>query len=347
MSTSAAPQVSTDSSTQMAQSIGLDIGGTKLCAAAIDLTGLSQMEQLPPIADLLPDTHKQPTPQTEDDFINAIVSLVQEVQVNGSSPLPLGIASAGLANPNTGDIMGATGNLPAIQYSPFPLGSKVSKALEGLPVLLENDANAAAYGEYKLGAGKGYQNVVMITLGTGVGCGLIIDGKLHRGAHLSAGEAGHIRVSMTNDRRCTCGRIGCWEIYASGTGLAISGKREIVEVLHSDEAIDLLQGKDVDELTTHDIVAAYARNNELAVSLIDRWHALVASGLGSLMNVLDPEVVVIGGGMAKFVELPRLRKYLNERIMGVMQETPIKMAQLGNKAGMIGAAQLALERFSD
>lgn len=329
---------------QLAQAIGLDIGGTKISAAPLSEVQLNTMD-LALMGHPLPGTQTLPTPTHTQAFLDNLVTIVKQCQEAGGNPkAPIGIASAGIVNHKSGEILGSTGNLPAVSYSPFPIAQLISERV-GVPVHVENDANAAAYGEAKIGAAKGYQNVVMITLGTGVGCGLVVNGKLIRGAHFSAGEAGHMRISITNDRHCTCGRLGCWEIYASGTGLATTARRDLAELGKSDEVKALLAGKTLDEFGTHDLVAGFKAGHPLAIQLMDKWHFLIAVGLGSLMNVLDPEVVVIGGGMAKFVEIPRLKKYLDERVMGEMHKTPIAMAQLGNQAGLIGAACLALETY--
>jgi glucokinase len=324
--------------------IGIDIGGTKLSVAGFDANKLQATDKAY-VQEALQRLAIAETPKTEGSFINRIAELIDHAR--GDVPANqclVGISTAGIANPDTGEILGSTGNLPAVGYHPFPLGTAVASKL-GVPLVhVENDANAAAYGECRLGAALGHQNVVMITLGTGVGGGMIVNGQLLRGSHFSAGEVGHIRISLTNDRQCTCNRIGCWEIYASGTGLAMTAKRDVSEMPNSPEALDLLQGKPIEELTTHALVAAYQRGNRLAEGLMDKWHFHIATGLGGVMNILDPDIAVIGGGMAQFVELKRLKHYLDVRAMEVMQNTPIVKAQLGNKAGMIGAAYLALEQ---
>jgi glucokinase len=343
-----AHSLATQSFASQALAIGVDIGGTKMSAALVDVSRGSEREGSRPVH-LISERFQVPTPKTPETFVEAIAQLVRQCQavapVSMAGSLPVGIASAGIINHKAGEILGSTGNLPAITYHPFPLGKLVSEKT-GLPVHVENDANAAAYGEGFAGAARGIETYFMITLGTGVGCGLVIDGQLLRGRHFSAGEAGHIRISLTNDRRCTCGKIGCWEIYASGTGLAVTGRRELAEVLHSPDARDLLGDQDADEITTHAIIEGYQRGNRLAEQLVDKWHFFVATGLGSLMNTLDPDAVVIGGGMAKFVEPNRLKRYLHERVMGNIPQTPILMAELDNQAGFIGAAKLAHESFS-
>jgi glucokinase len=317
--------------------LGVDIGGTKIACSAITFQEDGQYSYTTP--------RTVATPTTANAFIDSIASSLSLVMKDlGLSEFPaIGISTAGIVDSTTGSILGATGNLKAIDRSPFPIAELLATKLgvKASAIHVENDANAACFGEVAVGAAKGYKNVTMITLGTGVGGGLVIDGNLIRGGTFSAAEVGHMRISLTNDRACTCGRLGCWEAYASGTGLARTGRREIRELPHSDVALDILQGKAVEELTTHDIVAAHQRGNTLAIQLLDKWHLHIATGLGNLMNVLDPEVVVIGGGMAQFVEASKLQDYLNERIMNPMQDTPIRFATLGNDAGMIGAAALA------
>jgi glucokinase len=266
-----------------------------------------------------------------------------KAEVNLAEWVPIGISTAGMVNIHTGEIVGSTGNLPAVDCNPFPMRARLAQKLdiaESL-IFIENDANAACYGEVQVGAAQGSKNVVMITLGTGVGGGIVIDGHLIRGSRFAGAEVGHQRISLTNDRACTCGRLGCWEAYASGTGLARTGRREIRELPHSHVAQDILQGKPVEQLTTHDIIAAHKRENWLACQIIDKWHLHVATGLGNLMNILDPEMVIIGGGMAQFIEMDKFLDFLNERTIVDMSSSAVKFAKLGNDAGMIGAAALA------
>jgi glucokinase len=317
--------------------LGIDIGGTKIACTAITFEADQTVTYQTP--------RKVSTPTTANAFIDSLAASLSLVKKDlGVKDWPaIGISTAGVVDSTQGHFLGATGNLKAIDRTPFPIAALLAERLDIPQALIhvENDANAACYGEVQVGAAVGYKNVVMITLGTGVGGGIVIDGHLIRGSKFSAAEVGHMRISLTNDRFCTCGRLGCWEAYASGTGLARTGRREIRELPHSVIAQDILQGKSVEELTTHDIIAAQVRGNTLAMQLMDKWHLHIATGLGNVMNVLDPDIVVIGGGMAQFVEMPKLRDFLNERIMDSMVTTPIVFAQLSNDAGMIGAAAMA------
>lgn len=328
-----------DSSLQTAQTrpnlletttaIGLDIGGTKISAARVNLkTGIM-------------DFQKVSTPEKGQDFIAAIESLVTPLKTSSDTPpLCLGIASAGTINSDTGEIFGATGNLPALRE----IGS-LRQTLEqhlGLPVFIENDANAAAYGEARMGAAQGYTDVLMITLGTGVGTGFLIQNQLVRGAHFSAAEGGHIAISMNKERLCTCGKWDCWETYASGSGLAETARQKLHAAPNAQSSQILNGNLAIEDVTTHHVIAALQSGDFIAQEVMDEWHFHIATGLGSILNVLDPAITVIGGGMAPFVDFPKLLLHTQERSM--YKQIQLVPATLGNQAGIMGAALLALER---
>ena len=209
-------------------------------------------------------------------------------------------------------------------------------------MVIENDANAAAYGEVRAGAAKGYHDVLMVTLGTGVGTGFIIHDQLIRGAHFSAGEGGHIAIATTKTRLCTCGRWDCWEAYASGTGFAKTAQLLLEATPNAKSSLMLQSHKPINKINSYDVINALQQEDNIAIEVIDQWHHDIAIGLGSLLNVLDPEVIVIGGGMMQVVDFEKLTDLTQERAM----YKPIKIvpALLENKAGLVGAAYLALER---
>ncbi len=314
---------------ETAVAVGLDIGGTKISAALVSLK------------DGMQHFHKVNTPDEGPAFVDAIESLVKPLIAQADlKPLCLGIASAGTINSDTGEIFGATGNLPALR----DIGS-LRETLEthlGMPVYIENDANAAAYGEARMGAAKGYSEVMAITLGTGVGVGMLIHNALVRGAHFSAAEGGHIAVSMHKERLCTCGRWDCWETFASGTGLAETTRQQLRAAPNAESSLILRAAGTISEVTTHHLIEAHQHGDYIAAEVMDQWHAHIAVGLGSLLNVLDPEITVIGGGMAPFVDMNKLHRLTQERAM--YQGIKLAPAALGNKAGIMGAALLALER---
>jgi glucokinase len=316
--------------------IGIDIGGTKINAGRFDI------EPQPATFGAFDDIQSAPTPDQTEAFLGTLSTMINELSTRSDTPIhAVGIATAGIVDPNRGMILGATGNLPAVR-GPFNLSSAITQRT-GKHVHVENDANAAAYGEYRAGAAQGYRDVLMVTLGTGVGGGLVQDGKIIEGAHFSGGEVGHIAISIGHDRQCTCGRWDCWEAYASGTGLANTARAILRENGLSPNARSILKGRAVEDVSTHDVIAALKEQNPLAREMMDQWHYHISVGLGNLLNVLDPEIVVVGGGMAQFLEYDLLRRFLQERLMVAVDSVRIVPAVLGNHAGMIGAAYLALE----
>jgi glucokinase len=310
--------------------IGIDIGGTKISSGLVNEDqGLHHFQQ-------------HPTPDEAEPFLATLATMVQTLSKLTEGPEPLagiGIATAGIVDPKRGMILGATGNLPAVRG--IPSLKEALEARTGLPVYVENDANAAAYGETRGGAAKGAASVLMITLGTGVGTGIIIDGKILHGAHFSAGEGGHIFIAQHQERLCTCGRWNCWEAYASGTGVRETAHRLLHATPNAEHSQIMVNRRAIEEVTTHDVIAAWKSGDPLAQEILNAWHQHIAIGLGGLINVLDPEVVVVGGGMAQFVDFEKLRMLTQERSMP--QGIRLVPAQLGNQAGIVGAAYLALE----
>ncbi|MDX2085236.1 MAG: ROK family protein [Candidatus Melainabacteria bacterium] len=324
--------------------VGIDIGGTKMSAAGVFLPHAQATAELLAVCQVA-------TPESTEAFFDALVSLVTNVRQqlkDASKPEPtaIGIAVAGMVNPHRGEIVGSTANLRAVTTHPFPIAATLSERV-GLPTLAENDANAAAYGEFRAGVAMGAQHVLMITLGTGVGGGLVVNGQLIHGAGFSTGEVGHITLGLTPDRQCTCGRWNCWEAYASGTGLAHSTRQALKQQPETEGAVAIHQHQPIETIGTHALMDAFANGNPLAKTIIADWHTHIAEGLGSLMNVLDPDMAVIGGGLAKFVDMPLLLEKLGKRCMAPVAPHRVVKAQLGNKAGMVGAACLALNRYTE
>jgi glucokinase len=319
----------TETNAHTRTAIGIDIGGTKISSAWVRPNQELQ------------DFQHRPTPEESGPFLSTLVGMVGTLRQGLSDLVGVGIATAGIVDVERGAILGATGNLPAVRGI-----SSLKEALEretGLPVYIENDANAAAYGEAKAGAAKGCKNMLMITLGTGVGTGILIDGKILHGAHFSAGEGGHICIADGKDRLCTCGKWNCWETYASGTGLAQTAQRMLRATPNAENSQLMQHHQSINEITTHDVIAAWKSGDPLASEMLDAWHYHIATGLGSIINLLDPEMVVVGGGMAQFVNFERLTELTRQRSM--VPSTRLVPAELGNQAGIVGAAYLALDHF--
>ncbi len=310
--------------------IGIDIGGTKVAAGIVSLNPDSNEP-------LIQHRIEQPTPTEGAAFIKLLSTMVNELKAKAGITA-IGISTAGTVDTVEGVIIGSTANLPAAREVPH-----IKEALEKqthLPVHAENDANAAAFGEMAAGAAKGMQDVVMVTLGTGVGTGIVANGQMIRGAHYSAGEGGHI-VIYDNKRACSCGRPDCWEAYASGNGLNVTIREMVAEASEEQQAAFLKHSGNpsLQLLTTHHWAPALEEHDALAKEISLRWHHDIARGVRSVINLLDPHAVVVGGGLAKFVDFPMLKELVKPMVM-----TPsfdLLPATLGNDAGMVGAAFLA------
>ena len=307
--------------------LGIDIGGTKISMACVSEGKIS--------GEIL--TFK--TPKTSSGILNTIIEGI-EILTKENSIDAIGIATAGTVDKENTKVTGSTGNLPK-GYNDIEL----KKEIEGkfcIKTLVENDANAAAYAEYKTGAAIGHENTITVTLGTGVGGGIITDGKLLRGKSGAGAEVGHMPLTWKRERRCTCGDWDCWESYASGTGYAITARKE-AEKLPPEKRTGILKDKDISQLTTHDMIAGVGQNDEFAVRIHEMWIEFILMGLINLTNVFDPDSIILSGGMAKFIDFEDINKRLDARCL--VSKTKILPAKAGNNAGILGGAMLALEKF--
>ncbi|MEV0452344.1 ROK family glucokinase [Streptomyces sp. NPDC050600] len=310
----------------MGLTIGVDIGGTKIAAGVVDEDGK------------ILDTHTVPTPPTPEGIVDAICAAVSEAG-KGHQIEAVGIGAAGYVDDKRATVLFA----PNIDWRHEPLKDKVEQRV-GLPVVVENDANAAAWGEYRFGAGQGHEDVICITLGTGLGGGIIIGNKLRRGRFGVAAEFGHIRV-VPDGLLCGCGSQGCWEQYASGRALVRYAKQraaatpENAEVLLrlGDGTPEGIQGKHVSQAARAGDPVAVDSFRELA-----RW---AGAGLADLASLFDPSAFIVGGGVSDEGELvlDPIRKSFRRWLIGGQwrPHAQVLAAQLGNKAGLVGAADLA------
>lgn len=304
--------------------IGIDIGGTKISAAAVENCTIK--------GEVL--TFK--TPKTSIEILETIIKAI-ELLAAQYSVKAIGIASAGTANLENSRIIGSTGNLPS-GYSELEF-KKIIEEKFRIKTFVENDANAAAYAEYSCGAAKGHQNTITITLGTGIGGGIIVEGKLLRGKSGVASEVGHMQLSWRKERQCTCGEWDCWEAYASGTGYALNAQ-EMAQELPAFQT-SILKDKPAQELTTYDIISGLKKDDFFCRKVHERWENFVIMGLVSLINIFDPESIVLSGGMAQFIDFEKIEKTLNKR--SVISQIKLLHAQHENNAGILGSAILALE----
>ena len=287
----------------MKKALGFDIGGTKIYSAIIDETG-----------SLISEVEKFSTPKTLDGIRNLLKEHIEKYEKDVDV---IAIATAGAVNNANSGVIGSTGNLVE-GYSTINFQELSKKR-----VFLENDANSAAWAEYKIGASKNTSVSVLLTLGTGVGGGIIINDKLLKG---KSGAAGEMHFKMYNDKRrkCTCGSWDCFEIYASGTALKLDAE----EALHN---------KDV---TTYDVISEVKSGNQEMINILNRWENDIISGIKGLVNIFDPDCVVLSGSMAEFVDTKRIEQEVNSDI--VTTPTSIRIATAGNYAGMIGVSLLAM-----
>lgn len=306
-----------------------DLGGTHLRVATVDRNGKIYCRQM------------QPTPQAEkpNEIVRALIDSVREFEIGtvkrGGTLSAVSVVVPGTVNVAEGVVVKAP-NVPCLD------GFRLAAALESelaWPVFLENDANAAAIGELWRGAGQGYRSLICVTLGTGVGGGIILDGKLWRGVDGSAAEIGHMGVDPFAGVPCTCGSRGCLEVYASATAIVRMTRearpRYPNSMLHNTEA-----------LTSQKIYQAGMEGDELAIEVFRRMGVYLGIGLASLINVLNPEIVVIGGGLSNGWDL--FEKHMHQQVLERAFPIParrvkIVRAKCGDDAGLLGAARLAFK----
>ncbi len=306
--------------------LGIDLGGTKIgCAAVYDYK-------------VVGETRKVPTPKGAENIANQLVQLIEDAQKDHVLR-GVGIATAGIVNTETGEVIGSTGNLPGWAGTPI---KKVIESRTGLPVHVDNDANAAAYGEVKAIGLQEKTCVVAVTLGTGIGGGIIMNGRLYRGAHYAAGEIGHLRANLSNHRLCTCGLFDCWEAYGSGRGFRATAKELLTNVtVEQSPLAALLPDPPVDQ-----VCAAAEQGDIIAQRIVSIYHEHVCAGIVTLAHTLDPDCFIISGGMAKFVNYDHLKELVIDRCLPrVGERLDIHRSRLGDDAGIIGAAELALDHL--
>jgi glucokinase len=315
--------------------VGVDIGGTKINAAVVIPSATGEENCWHSLLNA-------PTPAEPQAFMETLVRMIEQLKAEHAVSA-VGIATAGVVDSIQGQILGSTGNMPALTQL-RNLKERLEAAVQ-MPVHIENDANAAAYGEWCYGAARGARNMFAITLGTGVGMGIVFDGKMYRGSHYYAGEGGHIAISYHRERKCTCGRWDCWEAFASGTGLQTTAELAVEASTETAQTEFKAKYCTDGEVTTYAVIAAWRDGNHIGQQIIDDWHNHIAVGLGSLINVMDPDVIVVGGGLAQFVDFDLLLERTRERSMSA--NFNLAPATLGNYAGIVGAAYLAGEAHRD
>lgn len=307
--------------------IGVDIGGTKIAAGLVDEGG-RVLEQM-----------REATPNRDPAAVEHVVAeLIGKLRADHDVSA-VGIGCAGLVDETRSRVLFA----PNLGWKDQPLARAI-QALVDLPVVVENDANAAAWAEYRFGGGRDEPELVMVTVGTGIGGGVVIRGELYRGRFGAAAEFGHVQLEV-DGRFCACGNRGCWEQYASGTALVREGRTLAAERRgEADILLSFGDGTPEGVQGTH-ITWAAKMGDEVALSCFDYLGLWLGRGIANIASVLDPGRVVIGGGVCEAGDLllaPTRRSFL-EHLPGrdYRPQATLTLAELGNDAGIIGAADLA------
>jgi glucokinase len=305
--------------------IGVDVGGTKVAALLVDSDGG------------VLDRRLVPSPADNAEAVTrTVVALVAELLSDHDGVVAVGVGAAGLVSRD-----GVVRFAPNVAWREFPLRERVAAGVR-VPVAVENDANVAAWGEFRFGAGRGTADLLVVTVGTGIGGGIVIGGELFRGANGLGAEIGHIIVEP-HGPLCGCGNHGCWEQMASGRAIERLGRIAAAEQRGS--VLAEIAGGDPSRLTGPDVTKAARDGDPVASGILEEVGRRLGQGIAGLVNVLDPEAVVVGGGAAEARDLllkPARRAYAESvEAPSHRPEVPILGAELGNDAGAIGAADLA------
>lgn len=314
--------------------LGIDLGGTNIAVGLVD-------EDYKIIfKDKVPTGASRPISEIMDDMAELCKSVINKANITVDEVESVGIATPGSVDPKTGYLRYANN----IKVSNYPMAEELHKRFPVKKVFLENDANAAALAEAKAGAGKGCSDLVMITLGTGVGGGIVIGGKLYSGFNYSGAELGHTVIEY-GGRPCSCGRLGCFEAYSSATGLINMTKEKMIE--NADSLMWELVSDNLDNVSGRTAFDAAKKGDAAAKKVVDMYIKYLACGLTNMVNIFQPQVLCIGGGICgegDYLLKPLIRA-IRRCEYGAATQTDfsdIKIAELGNDAGIIGAALLGI-----
>jgi glucokinase len=309
--------------------VGLDIGGTKINGGVVDSNGK-----------VIARARRETPAQDADAIAHEAADLIRELSKD-RDVRAAGVACAGFIDKSGATVLFA----PNLAWRDEPLKQRL-ESIADIPVIIENDANAAAWGEFTHGVGREADDMVLVTVGTGIGGGVVVDGRLLRGAWGVAAELGHLRV-VPDGIRCGCGNRGCWEQYASGNALVREARELVASGTPLAARLADLCGHAPAALKGADVTRAAMEGDPAALELLTDLGTWIGEGAASVAAILDPELIVIGGGVADAGDLlldpsrAAFRRQLTGR--GHRPEAKFALASLGNDAGMIGAAALAAE----
>ncbi|VXC02979.1 ROK family glucokinase [Aeromicrobium sp. 9AM] len=310
----------------MTLAVGVDIGGTKIATGLVSDDGK------------ILSSASEPTPDDATKIPEIVADLVERL-VGEEEAAGIGIGAAGFVGEDRSTVRFA----PNIDWREEPLGERV-RALVDLPVVVENDANAAAWGEFRFGAGEDTDDLLLVTIGTGIGGGIVHRGQLFRGGFGVAAEIGHMRV-VPNGILCGCGQHGCWEQYASGSALVRNARERVANGDEGAAALAALGDGDLNRITGPGVTKLAQGGDPLAIELLAELGRWMGEGIAVLTTILDPSVIAIGGGVGAAGDLlmtpvvEAFEAHLPARAH--RPEAALRLAALGNEAGIIGAADLA------
>lgn len=308
--------------------IGIDIGGSYIKSGIVKYDGE------------IVASMKIPTPMSvgvgsmENVFKTIAARLTEQAGITKENIIGVGVGSAGAVDSSLGEVCFAAN----LTMERFPLASVAEEAL-GLPVKVANDANCACLGEWKFGSGKNFSDMILVTLGTGVGGGIIVDNKLLTGNRGAGGEIGHMLLCK-GGRQCSCGRKGCFEAYVSGGALV----SQTIEAMQKDRKTKLWKIMDESKMITPKLIFDMSREDKLAKKIVGDYIVNLAEGLVDLGNIFRPQAIIIGGGLSAQGDylIAPVREYVNGHLFAkdTTPQIEILQAKLGNNAGVIGAASL-------
>lgn len=309
--------------------VGIDLGGTNIVAGVVD-------ENYNIVATAKTKTN---CPRAEKDIADDMAKMALEAVKNANLTIDdiewIGVGTPGIANSETG-IIEYSNNLG---FNNTPMVKYIQETIDK-PVFIENDANAAAYGEYVAGAAKGAKNAVCITLGTGVGAGVVIDGKIYSGSNFAGAEIGHTVIEV-DGAECSCGRKGCFEAYSSATGLIRMTKEAIAE---NPDCIMAKMAEEKGKVTARTSFDAMRAGDSIAKAVVDKYIKYLAAGITNTINIFQPDILCIGGGVCNEGDplLLPVKEIVKKEVYtrNSQKNAEIVIAKLGNDAGIIGAAFL-------
>lgn len=311
--------------------LGVDLGGTTIKAGLVDETGKIVKKMS------IPTKRERSAEEVIKDMAMLCKDVLSSEGLTEKDIDSIGIGNPGIASAEEGIIYSS----PNLNFDHVNVRQEIQKYLD-VDVYVENDANCAALGEALKGIAKGEKSVIVVTLGTGVGGGIVNNGKVERGSFCGAGEIGHQVIVFEGGEQCGCGRKGCWEQYASATALIRQAKKAVAEHPES-KLLGYTKTGNAEDINAKNVFDAAQAGDETAQAVLDKYFKYIACGVANLINIMEPTMIVLGGGMSaqkQYLTEP-VKEYVQKEMLGGLSlKTKIEAATLGNDAGIIGAAFL-------